>query len=203
MSANEQLLEKWCVWLFKQQAGSDAAGDVQGGVFVAQHNQNEDPWLIPGTWGQVTVPKRKITVGHGNLFVVAASSHATFKELALAGEQQNNQNLKTHAKEIDKAWFGKTLATGPIGGNLQQVQLDTVTTGVFDVDIHNSSPYRTLTGITGGPTKMLTIGHVKSLKLRAGSKTRVVIAGQSPEKQIGNRKEKEYNVHVEYEVTVP
>jgi hypothetical protein len=203
MSTSEKLLEKWCVWLFKQQAGSDAAGDIQGGVFVAQHNQDQNPWLIPGTWGQVNVPKRKITVGHGNLFVVAASSHATYKELQLAGEQENDQNLKTHAKEIDKAWLGKTLATGPIDGDLQQVQLDTVTTDVFNVDIHNSSPYRTLTDITGGPTKMLTIGHVKLLNLPTGSKTRIVIAGQSPEKKIKNRTEKQYNVHVEYEVTVP
>jgi hypothetical protein len=196
-----QLLQEWCDWLFRQGA-DNAASDVMQGADVTRHNANRNPWFIPGTWGQVNVPKRRIRIKEGTqLFVVAASSHATFKELALAGVAQTEENLKTHLRSIDDAWFSKILATGTVNGDLTKEELDEAETKMFDVDINGQNPYLGLTHTSSGKTKMMSKGYVKRLTLPVG-KTRLVIAAQSPAKRIGNRTESQYDVHVEYEVEV-
>lgn len=201
MPSNEDLLQQWSIWLFGQHGSSDTADDTMGGDRIENENKGKPIWFIPGTWGQVRIPTRTIDVPQGTqLFVVAASSHATSKEL-LDGEADSEANLTKHANEIDKLWFNSTLALGPVNGDLQKVELDKATTGRFGVDIHASSKYLELTGISSGRTNMVTVGHVHLFTPNPG-KTRLVIAAQSPSKKIGKKTEKEYNVQVEYVVTV-
>lgn len=203
----QQLLQEWSIWLFKQDGShsQDAASDRQKGQFVTEHNKNRNPWFIPGTWGQVSIPARELHVQPGTeLFIVAASSHATNEELDIAGETVSDANLKKHAQQVDELWYPPNLSIGQVDdkGRLPLVELEKVVTPPFDITINPNSPYCNLAGIAGGnSTRMVTMGHVHKFTPGEG-KTRIVIAAQSPKAKIGRREEKQYNVHVEYIVEV-
>jgi hypothetical protein len=200
----KELLTEWTIWLFKQDNNDAASDTTEGSVVDAQNRDRRDRfwdhiWFIPGTWGMVLVPPRKITVPEGTkLFIVAASSHATPRETP------TGKSLKKHAEDIDSKWFAPVLFAGPVGGDLTPVSLTTVTTDKFQVDINANNPYRTVSGgVSGNGIDMVTVGRVKLFTPPAHKKTRLTIAAQSPEVEIDGKKERQYNVQVDYLVTVP
>jgi hypothetical protein len=86
---------------------------------------------------------------------------------------------------------------------LKPLGLTTAVTGVFQVNIDPGSQYAALTGVSGNGIDMVSVGRVHMYTPDRGV-TRITIAGQAPElPKLGRRGEKEYNVHVTYEVTVP
>lgn len=210
--AEKDLLKKWSEWLLTQGTG-DAASDLTGAV-VAQQNAGKNPWLLPGTWGQIGKPTRVLAgpnaVPDGTkLFIVAASSHATKDELP-AGSK-DDAALTKHAKYIHRLW--RDTPEILIGGindrleNLQSVTLVRETTDAFDVTINGNNPYTMVSRGTqsgspvSGNQRMVTVGDVfLSEPVNPSTEPlQIIILGQSLlDDATGSRGELEYNVHLKY-----
>ncbi len=198
----KDLLRRWSIWLFGQDADNDTAADGNGGRVMNQ-NAGNDPWFMPGTWGRTMRPIRTIHVPAGtNLFIVAASSHATPNELP-AGRPSTPANLKNHARAIHDLWFHAAIGVGPVHGPLQQLNLTEAETDVFQLKIDRGNGYADLTEVSGAGIDMVSIGRVALFQPPAG-RSRIIVASQSPQDDgMGKNGEREYNVHVSYDVNVP
>jgi hypothetical protein len=198
LAVKKKLLEEWSQWLVSNIGKDDLASDPKGG----NHNRlnaGRDVWLVFGTWGQVDFGTRTLRPGDKQLFIVAGSSHATFDELA-DGAAKNEANLKKLAKNIDKLWMNPSLQKVKSDGSLEEIKLETIETDMFDVDIHKNSQYTTLTGVSSGPTKMVSVARACLYTPSAGDN--LVIGGQSRRGSAGGKKEEGfYNVQVEYEIS--
>src|SRR2546426_2567292 len=187
MSAQE--LVNFSRWLLTRTGNNDPADDRQGGGVVERENANNNPWFLPGTWGQVNVPTRRIHVPDGaSLLVVAGSSHATDKE-------RGRDILAGYANWGDGLWGNSINLT--LNGNNQQLR--TVTTESFNVDIQNDN-YLQLTRISRGPTNMVTIGHVFRHDNPVVGDVIAFGGNSRQDNSHGNNGEGAYNLQVRYEL---
>lgn len=200
--AAKPLLEKWTRWLLERGIEDDPGSDT-GGDLIEQQNRdaNNDPWLLPGSWNKTRM-NRKIDVPVGKkLFVAAATSHATYPELPV-DQAKTPANLKAHAQKIDDLWLHFGLYWGNKNGPMTRLDLTKVTTDLYKVNIHPSSNYASITTGISGEQEFVTVGHVHLYNPPRG-KSYLVIAAQCPEITVGPKGEREYNMHVTYEITVP
>lgn len=203
----ETELEKFCTWLLRQHGSSDTGSDNTGtSIMTENQGQSGNPWFIPktwfipGSWNMIGIT-RAITVPLGTrLFIVAATSHATYDELP-AGTPKTPRQLLKQANMISKSWLHAAVAGGPVAGPLRKLPLKTART-VFDVDIHAGNNYAGINRVSGTGIKMACVGLVNMFPLKKRGLQRITIAGQAPKVGIGMNGEEEYNMHVTYEVTV-
>lgn len=211
---SKELLTEWSIWMLGQNRNTnDTSGDTTGGTIIQAENKNgthkysDTVWFIPGTWGQTVIPDRdRITVPEGKgLFVIVASNHVTKPEL-----KATEPDMKKHLGKIKDLWF-----TGPallVGRSMDQKEpvesLEFVETDMFNVDINPNSQYAVLTrgphgepGVSGNQD-MIVSAWVHSFTPQLGE-TYMTIGGQSQKApNLGYRGEKEYNIQVNYKVTV-
>jgi hypothetical protein len=195
----EKLVEEWSKELVERTGGEDLAADPTGSTHN-EFNATRNTWLVYGTWGRADFGTRSIRPRGKKLFIVAASSHATYKELP-PGTPNNEENLIRLATNIDRLWMNPVILEEQPDGSMKQLELQTITTREFDVDIKNTM-YTNLADISTGPTKMVTVARVHTYTSPAPPATaRLIIAGQSHRGNAGGRREESYyNVQVDYTV---
>lgn len=196
------LMKEWSRWLLEKDADHDPAADTGANVILGE-NQGKNIWFIPGTWGRTDIGRRKLQVPVGKkLFIVVGSSHATKDELPI-GQQSTPQNLKNYAVALDENWSSTVLLKGPTeNGPWTNLQLTTVPTDMFKVNIPRDNGYAKVPGIHGNGIDMVTVGRVHLFTPPSG-KTHLIVGALSPATNIGRRGEGRYSVNVEYEITVP
>jgi hypothetical protein len=191
-----KLVEEWSKNLVERVGQADLAADSTGATHN-EFNATKNPWLVYATWGRADFGTRTIRPGGKKLFIVAASSHATYKELS-SGTPENEANLITLATEIDKLWLNPVVLEEQPDGSMKQLELQPITTKEFDVDIKNTQ-YTSLAGISTGPTKMVTVARACTYTPHAPA--RLIIAGQSHRGNAGGKGEEQYyNVQVDYKI---
>jgi hypothetical protein len=109
------LMGKWCDWLFRQTYDYCAAWDVDGKIVQALNmdssvnKYNDDVWFLPGAFDNKGSPHdRKIFVPNGRrLFIVVGCGHTTPDEYTHENPTDANPDwakMKARTKGIEGLW---------------------------------------------------------------------------------------------------
>jgi hypothetical protein len=175
-------LREWCEWLFPRSGTpvTDPCRDPDGTTHDTE-NAGNPVYFVAGTWGVVWGNDRTIRPPlNSQLFVVAASAHATPDELVAVA----NPNLDHLANRIDGS-----LTTAAIqiirNGAEQTVPLRPASTLPFKVRIPQASPYNVMVG-TNYNTEVDMVCRARVATIQAdGPFDMAIIAGAPHRPDIG------------------